>query len=247
MTHSVTFGTHAVAALIEKQPRSIIRLLIQQDKRDKSISTLIARAKEHRLPVEYVDKAILERLADGGNHQGILVERVKTTLYQESDLPALIDAAGIAPLFLILDGIQDPHNLGACLRSADAFGVHAVIIPKDKSVGVTPTVSKVASGALESVPIVQVTNLARAINTLKEAGIWIYGAAGEGTSSLFDARLNGPIAIALGAEGTGLRRLTRELCDGLISIPMQGVVSSLNVSVATGIFLFEVAKQRQVK
>lgn len=244
MTNSVTYGMHAVLALLHQQPQLIIRLLVQQDKRDKQLTALIAEAKEQRIVVEHVDKSVLEQLAQGGNHQGVLVEREHSKLYQESDLKEMVQREGDASFFLILDGIQDPHNLGACLRSADAFGVTAVIIPKDKSVGVTSTVSKVASGAAESVAIVQVTNLARAINILKEAGVWVYGAAGEASHSLFTASLKGPIAIALGAEGTGLRRLTRDLCDGLVSIPMQGTVASLNVSVATGIFLFEVTKQR---
>lgn len=244
MINSVTFGMHAVRALLDKQPKSIVRLLVQHDKRDKQLTMLLLRAKELHITIEHIDKMTLDRLAQGGNHQGVLAEREHTEVYQESDLPKIIQTAGDAPFFLILDGVQDPHNLGACLRSADAFGVHAVIIPKDKSVGITATVSKVASGAAESVPIVQVTNLARAMTILKESGVWIYGAAGEATASLFKSNLKGPIAIALGSEGSGLRRLTRELCDGLISIPMHGTVSSLNVSVATGIFLFEVAKQR---
>ena len=146
----------------------------------------------------------------------------------------------------MLDGVQDPHNLGACFRSADAAGVHAIIAPKDKSVGITPVVSKVASGATETVPFVQVTNLARTLEQLKESGIWIYGAAGEAEQTLYQTDLTGPAAIVLGAEGEGLRRLTRERCDFLVKIPMQGAVSSLNVSVATGVFLFEAIRQRTV-
>jgi 23S rRNA (guanosine2251-2'-O)-methyltransferase len=145
---------------------------------------------------------------------------------------------------LILDGIQDPHNLGACFRTADAAGVHAIIAPRDRSVGITSTVTKVACGATESVPFIQVTNLARAIEHIKELGIWVYGAAGEAKDTIYQTDFKGPTAIAMGAEGEGLRRLTRELCDGLVKIPMFGSVSSLNVSVATGVCLFEVARQR---
>ena len=244
MTNSVTFGTHAVLALLGNRPDKVARLLIQQGKQDKHIAAMVALAKEHDIDIQYVEKNRLEQLSQEGNHQGVLVEHIKTALYQENDLKQLVEAAGKNALFLILDGVQDPHNLGACLRSADAFGVQAVIIPKDKSVGLTPTVGKVASGALESVPVIQVTNLARTITQLKEAGIWVYGAHDAADHTLYEVSLKGPLAVVLGAEGAGLRRLTRELCDGLISIPMQGVVSSLNVSVATGIFLFEVTRQR---
>jgi 23S rRNA (guanosine2251-2'-O)-methyltransferase len=156
----------------------------------------------------------------------------------------MLDALTVPAFLLVLDGVQDPHNLGACLRSADAAGVHAVIAPKDKSVGLTPTVVKVASGAAESVPFIQVTNLARTLRSLKDRNIWIYGAAAEADQTLYQAKLTGSIALVLGAEGSGLRRLTREHCDGLLTIPMRGSVSSLNVSVATGIFLFEALRQR---
>jgi 23S rRNA (guanosine2251-2'-O)-methyltransferase len=161
----------------------------------------------------------------------------------ENDLDALLDKTD-SPFLLILDGVTDPHNLGACLRNADAAGVHGVIVPKDNSVGLTPTVSKVACGAAETVPLFQVTNLARTMKRLQERGVWIAGTAGEADSTLFQADLKGALAIAMGAEGKGLRRLSRESCDTLISIPMAGSVSSLNVSVATGICLFEAVRQR---
>jgi 23S rRNA (guanosine2251-2'-O)-methyltransferase len=246
MTQSITFGLHAVLALLEKHPELVDKLYIHQDKSDKQIASILTLATTHHIQVARVDKMVLEQLTKAGNHQGVAAVRKMQKRYHESDLPSLIDEAGDRAFFLILDGIQDPHNLGACLRTADCFGVSAVIIPKDKSVGVTGTVSKVASGALESVPLVEVTNLARAINVIKEAGIFVYGAAGDADHTLYSMNLTGKIAIALGAEGSGLRRLTRELCDGLVSIPMQGVVSSLNVSVATGVFLFEVVRQRQL-
>ncbi len=151
------------------------------------------------------------------------------------------------PLLLVLDGVQDPHNLGACMRSADAFGVHAIIVPKDRAVGVNATVAKVASGAADTVPVIAVTNLARTLRALKERGVWLIGADSEATESLFDADLTGPIAWVMGAEGSGLRRLTRELCDRIVGIPLTGIVSSLNVSVATGICLYATRQQRAKK
>jgi 23S rRNA (guanosine2251-2'-O)-methyltransferase len=184
-------------------------------------------------------------MAHEANHQGVIAFCQSTESYSEDDLQALLEGLDVPPFLLILDGVQDPHNLGACFRSADAAGVHAIIAPKDKSVGLTAVVSKVASGAAEAVPFVQVTNLARTLEILKEMGIWVYGAAGEAEQTLYQADLRGPIAIVLGSEGEGLRRLTRERCDVLLKIPMHGSVSSLNVSVATGIFLFEALRQRR--
>jgi 23S rRNA (guanosine2251-2'-O)-methyltransferase len=166
------------------------------------------------------------------------------TLAREADLWAHLEALDHPPLVLVLDGVTDPHNLGACLRSADAAGVDAVILPKDKSASVTPVVRKVACGAAETVPLHAATNLARVLKGLKERGIWLYGAAGEARSSLYAQDLTGPAALVLGSEGAGLRRLTREHCDFLVHLPMAGAVSSLNVSVATGVCLFEVVRQR---
>lgn len=170
-----------------------------------------------------------------------------TAARDESDLPAILQAAGEAPLLLILDGVQDPHNLGACLRSADGAGVAAVIVPKDRAVHLTETVRKIACGAAESVPFVPVTNLARCLRDLKNAGIWLVGTADEATQSIYDIELHGPIAIVMGAEGAGVRRLTAEECDFLVRIPMAGSVECLNVSVATGVCLFEAVRQRMVK
>ncbi len=187
----------------------------------------------------------MDRLTDEANHQGVVAFCAKTHVYSEAELKQLLQELDKPPFLLVLDGVQDPHNLGACFRSADAAGVHAIIAPKDKSVGITPVVSKVACGAAETVPFVQVTNLARTLEDLKEMGIWIYGAAGEAEKTVYQTDLAGAVAIVLGAEGDGLRRLTRDTCDGLVKIPMLGSVSSLNVSVATGILLFEVVRQRQ--
>ena len=237
------FGLHAVESLLAKQPERVLQLYIQKDRQDQKMLALIELARDQRIPVTFAPRHELDRMTSNEVHQGVVASCEKSRGYNENDLEAII-AQQKKPFFLILDGIQDPHNLGACLRSADAAGVHAVITPKDKSVGITPTVSKVACGAAEVVPFIQVTNLARTMRYLKEQGIWLFGAAGEASKSLYQADLNLSLGLVLGAEGDGLRRLTREHCDDLLNIPMQGSVSSLNVSVATGIFLFEAVRQQ---
>lgn len=245
MSQHYIFGIHAVDALLRKTPERITRLLVQKDREDKKMSALLALAAEASIKLEKSSRQELDKLTNEANHQGVLAYCEKADVYTEADIPALLDNTDKPPFILILDNIQDPHNLGACFRSADAAGVDLIIAPKDKSVGITPTVSKVACGAVETVPFVQVTNLARTIEKLKEQGIWLHGLAGEAKQSLYQADLTGPIALVLGAEGDGLRRLTRDSCDVLVHIPMHGAVSSLNVSVATGICLFETVRQRQ--
>lgn len=246
MSHSdqFIFGIHAVESLLQRDPERILRICAHQDRQDKKIEAIVQAAKKAGIRVELVKRQELDHLTHDGNHQGILAYCRPAKMLTEADLKSLLVKLQTPPLLLILDGVQDPHNLGACFRSADAAGAHAIIAPRDKSVGITPTVTKVACGAAEAVPFVQVTNLARAIEHLKELGIWIYGAAGEAEQTLYQVDFKGPTGIVMGAEGEGLRRLTRELCDGLIKIPMFGSVSSLNVSVATGVCLFEVVRQR---
>lgn len=254
-----TYGLHAVTALITRGIHEVTDLYVQKDRHDKKIHALIELAKQHaHIQVHIVSRTELDSLTNEGNHQGIVALRKTSSLriYHSEDLISILESLQEKqqiPLLLILDGVQDPHNLGASFRSADAFGVHALIVPKDKSVGITPVVSKVASGAVETVPFVQVINLARTLEQLKKAGIWIFGADPESKTEskapvesvrLDQADLTGPTAIVLGAEGSGLRRLTREGCDFLIHIPLQGSVDSLNVSVATGICLYEVVRQR---
>jgi len=240
-------GHHAVTELLRQQPESIVELFVQADRRDRRMQELRDLAKSNKIGVQELSKADLDKLGVRG-HQGVVATASggKDAL-SEQDLPALLDAAQSAPLLLVLDGVTDPHNLGACLRSADAAGVTAVIIPKDKAVGLTPVVRKVASGAAETVPLVVVTNLARCLQSLQEQGIWLVGTDDEATVSLYQQDLTGGLAIVMGSEGTGLRRLTRECCDYLVSIPMAGELSSLNVSVATGVTLFEAVRQRQPK
>jgi len=203
----------------------------------------LARAAGAR--IRQVERDELERAAQGVNHQGVLARVRIPAPRSEQELSAIIERAEGPPLLLILDEVQDPHNLGACLRSADAAGVQAVVAPKDKAVGLTPAVCKVASGAAETVPYVQVTNLARAMDGLKERGLWMIGAAGEAETELFEADLRGPLGLVMGSEGKGLRRLTRERCDRLVRLPMLGSVESLNVSVAAGICLYEALRQRR--
>lgn len=244
---NVIFGLHAVLALLNTQPERVKRLILLKERADQKMQSVIDLADEHHIPMEYAPRHELDRLTDQKNHQGVVAFSELAKTYAESDLDSLLNSIS-GPLFLlVLDGVQDPHNLGACLRSADAAGIHAVIAPKDKSVGLTPTVAKVASGAAQTVPFIQVTNLARTLRELKERNIWIYGAEASAEKTLYQTDLKGSIALVLGAEGSGLRRLTREHCDVLMNIPMNGSVSSLNVSVATGIFLFEAVRQRMGK
>ena len=238
------FGLHAVQSLLANHTERIIRLCVFQQRNDKKLEALISLAKQSGIAIDHASRVELDRMTQDGNHQGVVAFCHQAKTYSEADLKKLLESLEAPPFLLILDGVQDPHNLGACFRSADAAGVHAIIAPKDKAVGITPVVSKVASGAAETVPFIQVTNLARTMEMLKEQGVWLYGAAGEAEQTLYQTKLTGPIGIVMGAEGDGMRRLTRETCDVLLKIPMNGTVSSLNVSVATGIFLFEVVRQR---
>ena len=238
------FGIHAVDAMLQHAPQQIIHLYILDGRHDKPMQRLISLAEELDIAIRYIARSELNKLAPEQNHQGIIANCRAAPQYNEADLARLLAALTVPPLLLILDGVQDPHNLCACLRTADAAGVHVVIAPKDQSVGLTPAVRKVACGAAENIPFIQVTNLARTLRELKEQGVWLYGADGHGSNNIFQLKLTGAIAIVLGAEGKGLRRLTRELCDELITIPMFGAVESLNVSVATGICLYEVIRQR---
>ena len=239
------WGIHAVGELLRQRAPQVLKLVLLAGRSDERINELQALAREAGLTVEEADRRQLDRLAEG-NHQGALALcDVNFGVRSEKQLTAALDALGDrAPLILVLDGITDPHNFGACLRSADAAGVDAVIVPKDKSAPLNATVRKVACGAAETVPVYAVTNLARSLAALKDRGIWLAGLAGEGAVSLTQQDLTGPLGIVMGSEGEGLRRLTRDACDYVVSIPMAGSVSSLNVSVATGVTLFEAARQR---
>ena len=242
------FGFHAVTAILEKSPERVLQLYCQAGRQDKRLQAIIALAENQQIPLQTVAKIKLDKWTEGAQHQGILVEAKCLAPKSEKDLLSLLaDLAELEkpPFLLLLDEVQDPHNLGACLRSANAAGVDAVIMTQDRSVGITPIVQKISAGAAEATPVFTVTNLATTLRTLKKAGIWIYGLDGCAEKLVYDTDLKGPLGLVLGAEGKGLRRLTRELCDGLLAIPMQGSVESLNVSVAAGICLFEALRQRR--
>lgn len=239
----VIYGIHAVKALLQSDPQRFIEVFILKGREDKRLMLLIKEIEDNGISVQIANRQWLDTKAEGAVHQGIIARVREGRQYQENDLPKLLENLD-QPFLLILDGVTDPHNLGACLRSADAAGVHAVIVPRDRSAQLNATAKKVASGAAETVPLIKVTNLARTMRLLQEQNIWIVGTAGEASHSLYQSKFNGPIALVMGAEGEGMRRLTREHCDELISIPMAGSVSSLNVSVTTGICLFEVVRQR---
>ncbi|MCF6435609.1 MULTISPECIES: 23S rRNA (guanosine(2251)-2'-O)-methyltransferase RlmB [Pseudoalteromonas] len=243
MSNELIFGFHSIEAILAKEPERFLEIYALKGREDKRLNPVINEARKFGISVQFMQRKALDNKANGEQHQGIIANVKAARTYNERDLDEIL-ARESSPFFLVLDGVTDPHNLGACLRSADAAGVHAVIVPKDKSAKLNGTARKVACGAAETVPLVQVTNLARTLRDIKEAGVWVAGTAGETDTGVFDASLTGPIAIVMGAEGDGMRRLTREHCDILVKIPMVGTVSSLNVSVATGICLFEVLRQR---
>tara|TARA_R110001583_G_scaffold296_4_gene2681 strand:+ start:6981 stop:7742 length:762 start_codon:yes stop_codon:yes gene_type:complete len=243
----LAFGIHAVNALLESAPERFIEMWLLKGRDDERLLPIINLARKYGIPAQMVQRRVLDDKSEGEQHQGVVARVKPGKVLTENDLDDIINAAekkDIPPFLLILDGVTDPHNLGACLRNADAAGVQAIIVPKDNAAKVTATVRKVAVGAAESVPLVQVTNLARTMKHLQEMGVWIVGTAGETDTCLYDVKLSGPMALVMGAEGKGMRRLTRENCDQLVKLPMAGSVSSLNVSVATGICLFEMVRQR---
>ncbi len=245
MSDQFVYGVHAVSALLSNPHRMTKKLFVSQDRIDNRLQEILEKANQAKVSVEKLSpQQMNQRFADF-THQGVVACASVLPDYNESHLLALLEASKNPGLILILDGITDPHNLGACLRTADATSVDFVVIPKDKSASITPAVSKVACGAAESIPLVRVTNLVRSMEILKEQGVWIYGAAGEADHSIYQTDCKGTVAIVMGAEGDGLRRLTREHCDGLFSLPMLGTVDSLNVSVATGVSLYEVLRQRK--
>ncbi|HEY4080067.1 MAG TPA: 23S rRNA (guanosine(2251)-2'-O)-methyltransferase RlmB [Burkholderiaceae bacterium] len=247
-SNKVLFGFHAVTVRLKTHPKSISEIHIDASRRDQRMRTLQERAKEAGAKLVESDDERLSKLAGNPRHQGV-VARVSAVAMSHSldEVMEGVEAAGSMPLLLVLDGVTDPHNLGACLRVADGAGAHAVVAPKDHAVGLNATVAKVASGAAETVPYLMVTNLARALNELKERDIWVIGTSDQAERSIYDLDLNRPIALVLGAEGEGMRSLTGKTCDELVRIPMQGAVESLNVSVAAGVCLYEAVRQRQVK
>lgn len=237
------YGIHALESVISREPERLIELFVLKGRDDDKLRNMINQARRFGVSVQFVQRKVLDDKVKGEQHQGVVAKAKPGRVYDEKDLDDTIEQHD-NPFILVLDGVTDPHNLGACLRSADAAGVHAVVVPKDKSANLTPTARKVACGAAETVPLIQVTNLARTLRNIQEAGVWVIGTAGEAEQLIYEVKLAGPMALVMGAEGKGMRRLTREVCDELIKLPMAGSVSSLNVSVATGICLYEVVRQR---
>ncbi|KJF89398.1 23S rRNA (guanosine(2251)-2'-O)-methyltransferase RlmB [Photobacterium leiognathi] len=243
MSNEMIFGIHAVKAVLASDPARFIEVFALKGRQDERLMPVINELQMLGITIQEAGRKALDDKVKGASHQGIVARVRPGKQYNENDLDDLL-AGKENPLLLILDGVTDPHNLGACLRNADAAGAIAVVVPKDRSAQLNATASKVACGAAEIVPLVRVTNLARTMRALQEKGVWIVGTAGEATHDIYHSKLTGPLGIVMGAEGEGMRRLTRETCDDLIKIPMAGSVSSLNVSVASGICLFEAVRQR---
>lgn len=242
MSQSYIYGYHAISKMLQHSPQSCVELICTEGKNPRLLS-LIGTARKAGLPIRFESRELLDQLSSHAKHQGCVLQIAESSPVALT-LEQLLQQNHSRSLYLVLDGIQDPHNLGACLRTADATGVDAVIIPKDRSAGLTATVRKVAAGAAESVPLLEVTNIARCLKDMKKAGVWIYGTSGEAMAELYDFDYHTPVALVMGAEGDGLRRLTAEQCDHLIKLPMLGSVESLNVSVATGVCLYEVLRSR---
>ncbi|EPP5340283.1 23S rRNA (guanosine(2251)-2'-O)-methyltransferase RlmB [Vibrio alginolyticus] len=243
MSNEFIYGIHAVKAVLEREPERFIEAYVLKGRQDDRLMPILNDLQVCGVSIQQMTRKTLDDKARGANHQGIIARVKPAKQLNENDIDDIL-AKHESPLLLVLDGVTDPHNLGACLRNADAAGAAAIIVPKDRSAPMNATVSKVACGAAEVVPLIRVTNLARTMRTLQEQGIWFVGTAGEATHDIYQAKLTGPLAIVMGAEGDGMRRLTRKTCDDLIKIPMAGSVSSLNVSVASGICLFEAVRQR---
>lgn len=246
MSDQMIVGIHAVRTALKHGAQRIDSLRYDASRKDRRLRQLLDEARAAGVTPEPCDKAALDKLTGGANHQGVVAHGKMPTSLSEAALDELLGELDVAPLLLVLDGVTDPHNLGACLRSADGAGVHAVIAPRDRAGGLTPVVCKVASGAAETVPFVQVTNLVRTLKYLQDAHrVFVVGTSDAASTDLYDADLTGPLALVMGAEGDGMRRLTRETCDQLVRLPMAGHVGSLNVSVATGICLYEAMRQRR--
>ena len=238
------YGMHAVRVMLERHPERVLTLRLAEQRDDPRARAIEELARSHHRPVQRVDMHLLRQQLGDVAHQGVAAEITPLPPWSEDELLAALQVVQ-APLLLALDGVQDPHNLGACLRTADACGALGVIVPRDRAAQLTPTVRKVAAGAAETTPLVTVTNLVRTLKLLKEAGLWIVGADAEAAKPARSVDLRGPIVLVLGAEGTGLRHLTRQNCDFLVSLPQRGAVESLNVSVAAAMLLYETLRQRE--
>jgi 23S rRNA (guanosine2251-2'-O)-methyltransferase len=245
VSEAIVYGLHAVAAVLERRPKDVLSLTIAGHRDDARMRELRTLAGRQGVRAIESSAAALDEETGGAAHQGVVARIRPSAPLDENALLDLLTRATAPPLVLVLDGVSDPHNLGACLRTADAAGATALVAPRDRAARLTPVVRKVAAGAAETIPFAQVTNLARALSDMKQAGLWIAGTAADGEQELHDADLSGPLALVMGSEGRGLRRLTREGCDFTLRLPMQGAVASLNVSVAAGIVLYEALRQRR--
>ncbi len=245
MKTELIFGLHSVQAILKTAPQRILTLHVLQGRNDQKLQKILQQAQTNQISVNSTSRQKLDEMVQDENHQGVVAVCNPGEIQDEIFLFKLLENLTEPAFLLILDGVTDPHNLGACMRTAEAAGVHAVVAPKDKSAGLTSVARKVACGAAEVLPFVSVTNLARTLKKLQDKGVWLYGTSGDAEKSVYETDLKGSIAILMGAEGDGMRRLTTETCDYLMNIPMAGMVSSLNVSVATGVCLFEAVRQRR--
>lgn len=241
---SLVHGLHAVRWLLQRYPERVRQIWMQKGREDVRAAEIVTLARGGGIAIQTAEARTLDTMSATASHQGVVAAVVPSEPWNDAHLQQHLATLREPALLLLLDGVQDPHNLGACLRAADACGVHAVIVPRDRAVGLNATVRKVAAGAAETVPLVAVTNLARTMRALKEQGIWLIGTAADAQRRCYDTELTGPVGIVMGGEGEGLRRLTRESCDLLVSLPMAGAIESLNVSVATGMILYEAVRQR---
>jgi len=245
MSGQLIVGIHAVRTALKHGAKRLDALWFDRERKDRRLRQLLDEVRSAGVKPVASDKAELDRMTSGANHQGVVAHGEMPASLGEAALDELLARLDVPPLLLVLDGVTDPHNLGACLRTADAAGAHAVITPRDRAGGLTPVVCKVASGAAETMPFIQVTNLVRTLRYLQDSHrVFVVGATSEAELALYQADLTGPLALVMGAEGEGMRRLTRETCDQLVRLPMAGHVESLNVSVATGVCLYEAVRQR---
>ena len=247
MSESWIVGINPVEGALSNDAERVREVVVENGQRNVRVLELAERAKALKIPVRHQPREQLEKLAGEARHQGVAALYEAPAEALESDLAGLLDRDGQETLVLVLDGVTDPHNLGACLRSAAAAKITAVIVPKDRAVGLTPVVRRASAGGADRIPLIAVTNLARTLRELKDAGVWITGLAGDTDTSVYSVDFHGPVALVLGSEGEGIRRLTRDLCDFVAKIPMPGTMESLNVSVATGVVLFEALRQRSAK
>lgn len=249
--NEITCGIHAVRHALKNASSDVLEMWAEENKKTdkksgRAISEILNIANSNKITVQFVANKTLDKLTHQANHQGVVIRRKASTINKDIDLASILEIDdGTNVLYLVLDGVQDPHNLGACLRTADAVGVRAVIVPKDRAVGVNETVRKVACGAAENTPVIHVTNLSRSLKEMQEAGVWVIGTDDEAENTIYQEDLTSPIALVMGSEGEGLRQNTRKHCDKLVNIPMVGVVESLNVSVAAGVCLYEARRQRE--